>query len=232
MTYCINKSIKVNINNICIHCAESKDTNYRKVEDKKPEHASLANDEASSPYLGINSFSSGFTNTKQCTTRNGETSCKEEQDITKSPCQGFSIGGNCNGQNDAIVQNTRKSPQFGGNEFQMDHFSDPNQRFGLNRVSPPSLGEDGKNQIRERTTIASTTTMTTSTTTSSQEKNEVATMSPELQEMRDHIMEMNAHDLRDAIMDPMMLGTYNLNFDVVNFNINDLLLRFLEITKS
>ena len=95
----------------------------------------------------------------------------------------------------------------------MGHFSDPNQRFGLNRVSPPSLGEDGKNQIRESTTIASTTTMTTtSAATSSQEKNEVATMSPELQEMRDHIMEMNAHDLRDAIMDPMMLGTFNINF--------------------
>lgn len=103
----------------------------------------------------------------------------------------------------------------------MGHFSDPNQRFGLNRVSPQSLGEDEKYQIRQRTTIASTTTMTTSTTTSSQEKNEVATMSPELQEMRDHIMEMNAHDLRDAIMDPMMLGTYDLNFDFLSFNMND-----------
>ena len=201
--------IKIYLTNIYIHCAESKNSNYRIVEEEETEHATLANDEASSPYLGINSFSNGFTNTKQCTTRNGETSCKEEQDNVKSPCQGFSIGGNCNGENDAIVQNTRKSPQFGGNEFQMGHFSDPNQRFGLNRVSPQSLGEDEKYQIRQRTTIASTTTMTITTTTSSQEKNEVSTMSPELQEMRDHIMEMNAHDLRDAIMDPMMLGTYN-----------------------
>ena len=207
---------------IYIHYTESKDSNHRKVDEEQTKLAPLANDEASSPYLGINSFSNGFTNTKQCTTRNGETSCKEEKDIVKSPCQGFSIGGNCNGQNDAIVQNTRKPPQFGGNEFQMGHFSDPNQRFGLNRVSPPSLGEDGKNQIRQRTTIASTTTMTTSTTTSNQENNEVATMSPELQEMRDHIMEMNAHDLRDAIMDPMMLGTYDLNFDFVSFNMNDI----------
>ena len=43
-------------------------------------------------------------------------------------------------------------------------------------------------------------------------------MSSELQEMRDHIMSMDAHDLRDAVMDPMMLGNspYNVRYQYQN----------------
>ena len=40
-------------------------------------------------------------------------------------------------------------------------------------------------------------------------------MSPELQEMHDHIMSMDAHDLRDAIMDPMMLGNFLNKKDII-----------------
>ena len=144
-------------------------------------------------------------------TRNGVTSCKNDHDRFKPSCQGFAIGGNCNGQNTAIDQNNKIQSQFGDGMFQMGYVSNPNQRFGLNRVPPPNVrGTETRNKINIQRTTASTTPMTTSsitTTTAATERSEMATMSPELQEMRDHIMEMNAHDLRDAIMDPMMLGT-------------------------
>ena len=179
----------------------------------------ILDDNTSTPNLGLHSFNNGVTNTKQCTTRNGVTSCKEKENKVKSSCQGFSIGGNCNGQNDAIDQNTESSPTFGDNTFQMGHFSNPNQRFGLNRVPSPKLKDMVKNKINVRTTTSSTTSMATSTTTTRREGPEVATMSPELQEMRDHIMEMNAHDLRDAIMDPMMLGNWKYYYFILTFNI-------------
>ena len=48
MTYCINNQktlvyIKLNQNNICTHCAESKDTNYRKIEEEIKEILPLPN---------------------------------------------------------------------------------------------------------------------------------------------------------------------------------------------
>ena len=137
------------------------------------------------------------------------TSCKEDRDKAKPSCQGFAIGGNCNGQNSAIDKNTKIPPIAGNNIFQMGHFSNPNQRFGLNRVPPPIIREnEAPNRLEIRkTTTSPTPTTSSATTTTSIERSEGSTMSPELQEMRDHIMEMNAHDLRDAIMDPMMLGT-------------------------
>ena len=91
----------------------------------------------------------------------------------------------------------------------MGNFNDPNQRFGLNRIQPPRQNEENSNfDVRTRLRTKSTTASTSVVTTSSPRNRAETTtsMSPELQEMHDHIMDMNAHDLRDAIMDPMMLG--------------------------
>ena len=135
------------------------------------------------------------------------------------PCQGFVIGGNCAGQNTAIDNNIKETAESVKNDFQMGHFGGPNTRFDLNRIKPsfPNKVEEnfggpnkrfGLNRIKPRFTTISTTLSTSTTTATSPDPTEVTTsMSPELQEMRDHIMDMNAHDLRDAIMDPMMLGS-------------------------
>ena len=93
----------------------------------------------------------------------------------------------------------------------MGNFNDPNQRFGLNRIKPPRQNEENSNfdvrtRLRTKSTTASTSVVTTSSPRNRAEK--TTSMSPELQEMHDHIMDMNAHDLRDAIMDPMMLGNF------------------------
>ena len=91
----------------------------------------------------------------------------------------------------------------------MGHFSNPNKRFGLNRVKPPRIQHRlDENRIQNRfstlSTIASSQVTTTVIPRGSVETTTI--MSSELQEMHDHIMSMDAHDLRDAIMDPMMLG--------------------------
>ena len=91
----------------------------------------------------------------------------------------------------------------------MGHFSNPNKRFGLNRVKPPRIQHRlDENRVQNRfstlSTIASSQVTTTVIPRGSVET--TTSMSSELQEMHDHIMSMDAHDLRDAIMDPMMLG--------------------------
>ena len=67
-----------------------------------------------------------------------------------------------------------------------------------------------RNKLNNRFGLQRTTTATPdpvmTTTKVAERVDSTTSMSPELQEMRDHIMEMDAHDLRDAIMDPMMLG--------------------------
>lgn len=174
--------------------------NYRQV--NTGQDPIFSNNRDASPNLGIHSFNQGITKTKQCNTRNGITTCKDENEVSR-PCQGFLIGGNCAGQNTAIDNNVKETvAESVKNNFQMGHFGGPNKRFGLNRIKPPLA------DVRTRHTTIATTFSTPMTTTTSRDLTDATTgMSPELQEMRDHIMEMDAHDLRDAIMDPMMLGS-------------------------
>ena len=182
------------------------ESNYRKVDDE--EDPIFSNSGGIYPNLGIHSFNNGITKTKECTTKNGISTCKDNSE-TSRPCQGFAIGGNCNGQNTAIDNNTRKSSESAKNKFQMGHSSNPNQRFGLNRIKPPRL-QNRVDEYRDQNRFSTLPTITSSkvtTTASPQGSVETTTsMSPELQEMHDHIMSMDAHDLRDAVMDPMMLG--------------------------
>ena len=92
----------------------------------------------------------------------------------------------------------------------MGNFVGENPRFGLNGINPPRLETNTQsNKPSNRFGLHRTTTRTPDpviATTQVDRVDSTASMSPELQEMRDHIMEMDAHDLRDAIMDPMMLG--------------------------
>ena len=93
----------------------------------------------------------------------------------------------------------------------MGNFVAENQRFGLKGINPPRLETNTqRNKFNDRFGLPRTTTATPDTVITTTEVAERAdsttSMSPELQEMRDHIMEMDVHDLRDAIMDPMMLG--------------------------
>ena len=93
----------------------------------------------------------------------------------------------------------------------MGNFVNENQRFGLNGINPPRLETSTqKNKPSNRFGLQRTPTPTpdpvTTTTKVAERVDSTTSMSPELQEMRNHIMEMDAHDLRDAIMDPMMLG--------------------------
>ena len=93
----------------------------------------------------------------------------------------------------------------------MGNFVNENQRFGLHGINPLRLETNTqRNKLNNRFGLQRPTSPTPDpviTTTRVVERVDSTTsMSPELQEMRDHIMEMDAHDLRDAIMDPMMLG--------------------------
>ena len=120
------------------------------------------------------------------------------------PCQGFVIGGNCGGQNTFIDNNIKKINPPAKDSIQMGHIGGSNERFGLKRKPPTKLLP--QNSFLEATHDGIQTTTTASTTPSSTLISTTSTMEPHLQEMHDHIMSMNAHDLRDAIMDPMMLG--------------------------
>ena len=165
---------------------------------------------AASPSIGIHSLNKGSTKTKQCQTINGITTCKDGSDTTRR-CQGFTIGGNCAGQNDAIDKVVKETPDFIQNSLQMGNYVGDNQRFGLNGINPPrSETNTQRNKYNNRFGLQRTTTATPgpviTTTKVAERVDSTTSMSPELQEMRDHIMEMDAHDLRDAIMDPMMLG--------------------------
>ena len=161
--------------------------------------------------LGIHSFHQGVTQSKNCNTRNGITKCKEEPTVSR-PCQGFVIGGNCGGQNTFIDNNIQKINPPAKNSIQMGHIGGSNKRFGLKRKQPTKLLiqnsflEDTQDDIQTTTTTSATPSTTLVSTT-----DVVSTMDPHLQEMHDHIMSMNAHDLRDAIMDPMMLGINSYN---------------------
>ena len=165
---------------------------------------------AVSPSIGIHSLNKGSTKTRQCQTINGITTCKDGSDAIRR-CQGFTIGGNCAGQNDAVDKMVRETPNLIQNSLQMGNFVNENQRFGLNGINPLRLETNTqRNKLNNRFGLQRTTSPTPDpviTTTRVVERVDSTTsMSPELQEMRDHIMEMDAHDLRDAIMDPMMLG--------------------------
>ena len=93
---------------------------------------------AVSPSIGIHSLNKGSTKTRQCQTINGITTCKDGSDAIRR-CQGFTIGGNCAGQNDAVDKVVRKTPDFNRNNLQMGNFVAENQRFGLNGINPPRL---------------------------------------------------------------------------------------------
>ena len=165
---------------------------------------------AASPSIGIHSLNKGSTKTRQCQTINGITTCKDGSDTIRR-CQGFTIGGNCAGQNDAVDKVVRETPDFIQNNLQMGNFVAENQRFGLNKINPPRIeANTQRNKLNNRFGLKRTTTATPdpviTTTKVAERVASTTSMSPELQEMRDHIMEMDVHDLRDAIMDPMMLG--------------------------
>ena len=165
---------------------------------------------SASPSIGIHSLNKGSTKTKQCQTTNGITTCKDGSDTIRR-CQGFTFGGNCAGQNDVVDKIVRETPDFIQNNLQMGNFIGNNQRLGVNGMSPSRLETNTQrnkpsNRFGLRRTPTPTPHPVVTTTKVAERVDSTTSISPELQEMRDHIMEMNAHDLRDAIMDPMMLG--------------------------
>ena len=81
---------------------ESVSNNYRKVDQENEQIFSNAVSDQNT--LSIYSLNKGGTKTRRCNTKNGITTCENENDSSR-PCQGFSFGGNCAGQNSFIDNN-------------------------------------------------------------------------------------------------------------------------------